>query len=94
MYEQGEVRNDRATGVCFNNIANLHLKTGKYKSAALNFEAAIDRATLCKAKCANNKQQQKYFDRIYAHRKYQLAITRYKALKFGQSKSLEAAQHE
>ena len=41
IYE--EVNNDRATGVCYNNIANLHLKNGKFNSAALSFEEAIAR---------------------------------------------------
>lgn len=43
MYEEGN--NDKATGVCYNNIANLHLKNGKFKSAALSFEDAISRAS-------------------------------------------------
>ena len=44
MYEQGDLTNDKATGVCYNNIANLHLKNGKYKSAVINFEYAIEKA--------------------------------------------------
>ena len=43
MYEKFE--NNKATGVCYNNIANLHLKNGKFKSAALSFEDAIARAS-------------------------------------------------
>ena len=81
MYEQGEFRNDKATGVCYNNIANLHLKNGKYKSAAMSFESAIEGAIICRAK-AKGKMMQNYFDRVHAHRSYQLAITRYKALKY------------
>ena len=37
MYESGDFSNDKATGVCYNNIANLHLKNGKYKNAVISF---------------------------------------------------------
>ena len=38
MYEgEGESSNAKAAGVCFNNIANLHLKNGKYRSAVMSF---------------------------------------------------------
>ena len=36
------VGNLKAVGVCYNNIANLHLRNGKYEIAAANYQAAIE----------------------------------------------------
>ena len=47
MYEHEDFSNDKAAGVCYNNLANLHLKNGKYNSAAINFQQSIEKAKKC-----------------------------------------------
>ena len=87
MYQSGELKNDNAAGVCYNNIANLHLKNGKYKSAALSFNDAIDMAVRCQS-TAKGQTNKDYFQRVLAHRKYMLAMTKYKSLRYGHLKHL------
>ena len=86
MYEQSDSTNYpyKAIGVCYNNIGNLHLKNGKYQSAVLNFEAAILKAVEGQSKSSASFD---YFERVKAHRRYQLAIAKYKALKYGRKKN-------
>jgi len=38
--------NYKATGVCYNNIANYHFKNGKFDLAAQTFQIAIQQADL------------------------------------------------
>ena len=38
--------NDRFAGVCYNNIANLQFKCGKFKLAEENYEMAIKKAEI------------------------------------------------
>ena len=47
-----KVGNYRAAGVCYNNIANLHLKNGKYDIAEENYLNAIE----CVQKCLHNQK--------------------------------------
>ena len=67
MYEQN--KSNKATGVCYNNIANLHLKNGKYESATMNYEKAIEKAKLCLKKYRGTSSEA-YYNRVFAHRKY------------------------
>jgi len=48
--------NYKAMGVCYNNIANVHLKNGKYRSAETSFSDAIRCALICKEKTDNPDQ--------------------------------------
>ena len=56
MYEKGDFENNRATGVCLNNIANLHLKNRKYYSAEINFRQAIERGYRMREKAKDRYQ--------------------------------------
>ena len=67
MYEEN--KSNKATGVCYNNIANLHLKNGKYESATMNYEKAIEKAELCLKKYRGTSSEA-YYNRVLAHRKY------------------------
>jgi tetratricopeptide (TPR) repeat protein len=42
MYERTETSNFLAAGVCYNNIANLQLKNGRFQLAYENFERALE----------------------------------------------------
>lgn len=84
MYESADLKNDKATGVCYNNIANLHLKSGKYKSSVLSFRAAIDKAA-AQLKRVSDKKEILYYTRVLANRIYQMTMAQYKALRFGVS---------
>lgn len=85
MYEQESgFTNDKATGVCYNNIGNLHLKNGKYQSAYLNFVEAIKKVGKLRDK-HHEKIERAYQTRVLAHRMYQMTVTQYKALKYGKS---------
>ena len=48
--------NYKAMGVCYNNIANVHLKNGKYRSAETSFSDAIRCGLICKEKTDNPDQ--------------------------------------
>ena len=45
--------NYKAMGVCYNNIANVHLKNGKFRSAETSFSDAIRCGLICKEKTDN-----------------------------------------
>lgn len=75
MYEQESgFSNDKATGVCYNNIGNLHLKNGKYQSAYLNFVEAIKKVENMKDKNCDSHELE-YQTRVLAHRRYQKTVT-------------------
>lgn len=59
--------NYKAAGVCFNNIANLHMKHGKYSIAEENFISAIQMADNCLAK-ATVQNESESFREVRAHR--------------------------
>ena len=40
-------QNYKAVGVCYNNIANLHYKNGKYQLAADSYNKAVHMAYVC-----------------------------------------------
>ena len=40
-------QNYKAAGVCYNNIANLHYKNGKYQLAADSYNKAVHMALVC-----------------------------------------------
>ena len=40
-------QNYKAAGVCYNNIANLHYKNGKYQLAADSYNKAVHMAEVC-----------------------------------------------
>ena len=40
-------QNYKAAGVCYNNIANLHYKNGKYQLAADSYNKAVHMAYVC-----------------------------------------------
>jgi hypothetical protein len=44
MYDK---HNYKAAGVCYNNIANLQFKNGKYRLANENYQRAIDLSVKC-----------------------------------------------
>ena len=54
MYQ--EVRNFLACGVCYNNIANLQLKSGRYQLAYENFEKSIKMGYKSEKKYNEQKQ--------------------------------------
>jgi hypothetical protein len=60
-------------------------------SAALNFQVGIDIALKGRL---NPTASDAYFKRILAHRKYQLAISMYKALKYGSKYSKSSQSDE
>ena len=64
-----DASNYKAMGVCYNNIANVHLKNGKYISAEQSFGDAIRCGEICKNQ-PENLGQQTYFDRILTYRRY------------------------
>ena len=75
-------KNIKAAGVCYNNIANLHFKNGKFLIAAHDFCKAIRLAT--EQINIINKQQKdaSEFEEVRAHRTYQLAISNYKYVRY------------
>ena len=60
-------QNYKAAGVCFNNIANLHMKHGKFSIAEENFVSAIEMADKCLAKVTLETESQ-FFKEVRAHR--------------------------
>ena len=65
MY-QGQGKNNsnyKAMGVCYSNIANVHLKNGKFMSAEQGFAKAIECGEECR-KFEENEGQHEYFERI------------------------------
>jgi tetratricopeptide (TPR) repeat protein len=47
MYEKNSKPNFLAAGVCYNNIANLYLKNGKYELAYKNYQHALTMGKNC-----------------------------------------------
>lgn len=75
-------KNIKAAGVCYNNIANLHFKNGKFLIAAQDFCKAI---RLAKQQINVIKQKGKdasEYEEVRAHRTYQLAISNYKYVRY------------
>lgn len=82
MFERETQINYKATGVCYNNIANYFVKNGKYKLAAQNFEKALDQITKLKGAQSIENQKKSQYQKVWANRRYQLAITHYKWQKY------------
>ena len=85
IYRRAGTGNHKAAGVCYNNIANLHLKTGKYEIAATNYAAAMRELELCLERQITGEPDWDYFKEVLAHRRYQLAVALYKGVRYGSS---------
>ena len=46
-FEKMDPPNHRFAGICYNNIANLQFKNGKYSVAHENYQKAIEKAEIC-----------------------------------------------
>lgn len=75
MYDK---HNYKAAGVCYNNIANLQFKNGKYRLANENYQRAIDLSVKCLNGFYSDQSKQKtlsekehlYFLTVRANRNY------------------------
>ena len=47
MFVEAEPPNQKAAGICYNNIGNIQYKNGQYDQAAENFFLAINAAKVC-----------------------------------------------
>ena len=71
-------KNIKAAGVCYNNIANLHFKNGKFLIASKTYLEAIKQSNykINQIRLINKDTSQ--YKEVLAHRSYQLAIANYK----------------
>jgi hypothetical protein len=83
-----KIKNHKATGVCYNNIANYQFKNHKFLLAKLNFEEAIKVSEygIEESKSERNNKVLRYYVTVRAHRYYQKAVCTYKYLKYSQQK--------
>ena len=80
MYEKEN--NIKAAGVCYNNIANLHFKNGKFLIAAQEFCKAIRKVKIQIAYIREKHKDASEQEEVRAHRTYQLAISNYKYVRY------------
>ena len=62
--------NHRFAGICYNNIANLQFKNGKYSVAQENYERAIQKAEICAMEVYQRAKSSENLDEADAEKSY------------------------
>jgi len=87
IFEQS--RNFKAAGICYNNIANIQYKNEKYIKAAENFHEALLYCLKHMDTLDESSPDRLEFEKIYAHRFYQRALSFYKDARYNEEKSAQ-----